>query len=133
VVRSTIAAVSHSTAITEAVFLDTQVFETASFNLGSTTFAAFTKHLETGRLRLITTDVTVGEIRARIEKTVAVEVSAHRQFRNRARVLRSCTLPAVVLALAQFDEGAIITNLRTTFDEFLKQHEVDVVQAGEQK
>ena len=50
-----------SRGIAEAVFLDTQAFEAASFNFSSASFAALNKYRETGRLRLVLTDITVAE------------------------------------------------------------------------
>ena len=121
-----------STAIPEAVFLDTHVFDAASFNFKSTPFAALTKHLDSGRLRLLMTDITVGEVRARIGKDVAKEVTAHNAFRKQARTLRSCSLPAAAGAVAELDEGAIAADLCKAFDNFLEQHKADILDTSEQ-
>ena len=52
------------------IFLDTQVFEAASFNFKTTTLASLEEQVEKGTVRLILTDITVREVKARIEKTV---------------------------------------------------------------
>ncbi len=121
-----------STAIPEAVFLDTQVFEGASFNFTSTSFAALSKHLESGRLRLVITDITIAEVRARIEKAVARELAAHGEFRKHARVLRSSSLPEVAGVLVELDAAAVTKSLREAFDEYLDQNKAEIIDTSEQ-
>jgi PIN domain-containing protein len=107
--------------IAEAVFLDTQVFEAASFNFESAPFAALAKHLETGRLRLVLTDITVAEVRAHIVEAVDRELKAHRAFRQQARVLRSAGVEA---ALGELDAAAAVKSVSGAFDAFIAHAEV---------
>ena len=110
-----------SRGIAEAVFLDTQAFEAASFNFSSASFAALNKYRETGRLRLVLTDITVAEVRRRISEAVDREVKAHRAFRQQARVLKTAGLEAT---LGELDAAAIVKTVTDAFDAFLTNAEV---------
>src|SRR5690349_18704293 len=104
-----------STAIPEAVFLDAQAFEAASFNFKTSAFMALKRHRASGRLRLVIPDITVAEVHARIEKNVRREASAHQKFRKEARVLRSSGGAGVKGALADLDADAIVKELQNSF------------------
>ena len=110
-----------SRAIAEAVFLDTQAFEAASFNFASASFAALNKHRETGRLRLVLTDITVAEVRRRITEAVDREIKAHRTFRQQARVLKTA---GIEITLNELDAAAIVKSLSDAFDAFLTNAEI---------
>ena len=51
------------------IFLDTQVFEGASFNFKTTTLVSLDEQVQKGNVRLVLTDITVKEVKARIENT----------------------------------------------------------------
>jgi hypothetical protein len=114
-----------SDAIPEAVFLDAQAFENASFNFASKQLTALKKHLESGRLRLVITDITVSEVKSRIAKTVANEVAAQKKFSKVARILRSSETGRSVLT--ELDEGKIVKELVDAFDQFLAEHKADLI------
>jgi hypothetical protein len=114
-----------SNAIPEAVFLDAHAFENASFNFASKQFTALKKHLESERLRLVITDITVAEVKSRIRKNVVNEVFAHKKFTKAARVLRSSETGRNVLN--ELDKDAIVKELVDAFDQFLDEHEADVI------
>src|SRR5438045_236949 len=102
-----------STAIPEAVLLDAQAFENASFNFASKTFKALKRHLQLGRLRLVITDITVAEVKSRIAKNVEKEVAAHTKFAKVARVFRSSPLAAG--AVANLEAPRIIMAMHKAF------------------
>jgi hypothetical protein len=114
-----------SNAIPEAVYLDAQAFENASFNFASKQFTALKKHLESGRLRLIITDITVAEVKSRTAKNIAKEVAAHEKFAKAARVLRSSETGRNVLST--LDKDAIVKELLGGFDQFLHEHKADMI------
>jgi hypothetical protein len=116
-----------STAIPEALFLDTQVFVATGFNFKSSQFAAMRAHLSAGRLRMVTTDITVREVKARIAIAVHEELARHSTFRKGARVVRNSLLPAVVVSLAKLDEKQVVDDLCGQFQEFLKETKAEVV------
>jgi hypothetical protein len=76
-----------------AIFLDTQVFEAASFNFKMTALASLEEQVQKGTVRLIITDITVREVKGRIEKTVIAQLEGITKFKRNARVLRSSSLP----------------------------------------
>lgn len=59
--------------IVETVSLDTQVFVATGFGFNGKSFEALKQRLAEGRLRLVMTEITVQEVKARIRQTIAEE------------------------------------------------------------
>ena len=108
------------------IFLDTQVFEAASFNFKTTTLASLEEQVEKGTVRLILTDITVLEVKARIEKTVLAQLEGFKKFKRNARVLRSSTLPEVKAAL-DLDDKSVIADLQQQFDGFIQRTKAEII------
>jgi hypothetical protein len=119
------------TTIPENVFLDTEVFVSASFNFATKSFVALKEHLDSGRLKLILVDTTVAEIKARIKKHVEAEVAELKKAQKGARVLRSSLHPGAVAISTKPDAVAIAAEVTTRFEglvigaEILLAHDVD--------
>lgn len=88
-------------AIPEAVFLDTQVYEAHKFNLNSTTFKALRRHLESGRLKLVTSDITISEVGAHIELHVRREIAVLEKTQKDLGVLRGSELDGLRTSIPQ--------------------------------
>ena len=116
-------------AIVEHISLDTQVFVATSFNFGSKVFEALKKHLATGRLALVMTDVTVMEVKSRIKQSVAAELLRQREFINESRVLHNSNLPQVETALEKLDPDAVGQELCDQFDTFLEETKAEIIEA----
>ncbi len=108
------------------IFLDTQVFEAVSFNFETTALVSLLEQVDKGNIRLILTDVTVLEVKARIEKTVLAQLELLKKFKREARVLRSSRLPEVKAAL-DLDEKNVIGDLQQQFDEFIGRAKAEIV------
>ena len=108
------------------IFLDTQVFEAASFNFKTTTLVSLQEQVEKGTIRLILADITVLEVKARIEKTVLAQLEGLRKFKRNARVLRSSTLSEVKAAL-DLDEKSAIADLQQQFEEFIQRTKAEII------
>ena len=108
------------------IFLDTQVFEGVSFNFKTTTLVSLQEQVEKGNVRLVLTDITIREVKARIEKTVLAQLEGFQKFKHNARVLRSSLLPEVKAALG-VDEKHVIADLRQQFDEFLQRTKAEII------
>src|SRR5687767_1254881 len=106
-----------STAIVEFVFLDAQAYEAASFNFKSKHFTTLAKHLESGRLKLVITDITKSEVHARIEKNVERDLAALQNFQKSARVLRSAPLPQSVAVFKELEHDKVAKSIHEEFDE----------------
>ncbi len=100
------------------VFLDTQVFVAASFNFSSAPFQALLKHFQSGRLRLLTTDVTLSEAGSNIVEEVQKEVILQAGFIKKARLLKSVSLPEAVASVTPINPDAAIQNLSAAFETF---------------
>ena len=108
------------------IFLDTQVFEAASFNFKTTTLVSLEEQVEKGTVRLILTDITVLEVKARIEKTVLAQLEGFKKFKRNARVLRSSRLSEVKAAL-DLDEKNVIADLHQQFEEFIQRTKAEII------
>ena len=108
------------------IFLDTQVFEAASFNFKTTTLVSLEEQVEKGTVRLILTDITVLEVKARIEKTVLAQLEGFKKFKRNARVLRSSTLSEVKAAL-DVDEKNVIADLHQQFEKFIQRTKAEII------
>lgn len=78
-----------SQGIVEYVYLDAQAYEGESFNFSSKHFTILTKHLTSGRLKLVITDITRSEVHARIDKNLETDFTAVKNLQKNSRVLRS--------------------------------------------
>jgi hypothetical protein len=116
-----------STVIPEALFLDTEVFENASFSFKTQQFSSLKRHLSSGRLRLVTTDITVAEIKARIGERVEAATLAHQVFRRNARVLRSSSLADVAATLIDLSPDKIAADLHAALARFMRANDTAVV------
>ena len=110
----------------DPIFLDTQVFEEASFNFKTTRLVSLEEQVEKGNVRLILTDITVLEVKARIEKTVLAQFEGFKQFKHNARVLRSSTLSQVKAAL-DLDKKNVIADLHQQFEEFIQRTKAEII------
>ena len=108
------------------IFLDTQVFEAASFNFKTTTLVSLEEQVKKGTARLILTDITVLEVKARIEKTVLAQFEGFKKFKRSARVLRSSTL-SEVKAVLDLDATSVMVDLQQQFDEFIQRTKAEII------
>lgn len=115
----------------EVVFLDTQVFDSAGFNLDSKNFAALTKHLESKRLKLLLTDITRSEIASRIEKNVRKDVEAHDKLKKSARVIHKSADPKIAPIFDDLDPVGISGELNSVVKAFLDKYEIETLDATE--
>jgi hypothetical protein len=102
------------------VFLDTQVFVATSFNFNTSAFLALLKHFQSGRLRLLMTDVTMSEIRSNIAEEVHKEIALQLAFIKKARFLKSASLPEAVASVTPMDPDVIAQNLYAAFETFMQ-------------
>lgn len=102
------------------VFLDTQVFVAASFNFNSAPFQALLKHFESGRLRLLMTDVTLSEVGSNIAEEVQKEIALHAGFMKKARFLKSASMPEAAASVTTLNPDTIIQNLSAAFETFTR-------------
>ena len=108
------------------IFLDTQVFEAASFNFKTTTLVSLEEQVEKGTVRLILTDITIREVKARVEKTILAQLEGFKKFKRNARVLRSSRLSEMKAAL-DLDERDVIADLQQQFDEFIQRTRAEII------
>jgi hypothetical protein len=113
-----------------AIFLDTQVFDAASFNFKTTVLVSVVEEAKKGTIRLVLTDITVQEVRARIEKNVTEEFGLLRKFKTKARVVRSSHLAEAKMAL-ELDEKDVIADLHRQFEKFLKESNTEIIDTSE--
>jgi predicted nucleic acid-binding protein len=117
-------------AVPEVVFIDTQVFVAVGFSFKNRTFNALQEHLASGRLRLVLTDITVREVKARIRKSVTEELANHKKFRKETHVLWNSSRSDVIGVLIAVKPQAVIDELFGAFDRFLAEANAEILQVN---
>ena len=114
------------------VFLDAQVYEGNSFNYTNTAFRSLIEQLESKRLHLVTTDITVRETMVGIENNLKHDLAKVRKAVRDARVLRNCDVPDVGTALAALDVDRIVAHVQKEFTDFLAKYKAHVIDTSTQ-
>lgn len=115
--------------MTHLVFLDTQAYEMATFNMESAHFQALAKHLESGRLRLVITDITKAEVHRRIEKRCQEELAELTRLRKKTKVLRSAHKIEELGLFSDMGLDRVSCRLHRALDAFLDKHRAIVIAA----
>ncbi|HVI09024.1 MAG TPA: PIN domain-containing protein [Candidatus Binatia bacterium] len=113
--------------IVETISIDTQVFVATGYGFTGKSFQSLKKHLASGRLRLVMTDITVREVHARIEQSVAEALLRHREFVKKASALFNSSIPAVKASVTKFDPKVVAKDLCDQFDSFLTDVKAEIV------
>ena len=111
------------------VFLDTQAFEAESFNTQSTHFETLAKHLKSGRLKLVATDITRTEVHGRIDSVCKEEIASLRKIKQKSRVLRSAHKIQELGLFCDLHLDSAQMNLHRAVDRFLDEHDATVIEA----
>ena len=106
----------------EFVYLDTQAYDAASYNFAGTRFKALTKHLESGRLKLVITDITKAEVRHRIKVNLDKELASLKKFERGARLLRSANRIEGLGLFLNLDSDKVTQRMHDAFGTFLREH-----------
>ena len=104
------------------VYLDTACYEAECYDFTGTRLRALAKHLESGRLRLITTDITKAEVTRRIADNIQTELASFRKLERRARTLRVARRLAHTDPFLNLDAAILARKLHDAFEEFLRTH-----------
>ena len=121
-----------STSRVEYVYLDTASYEAASYDFTGTRLKALTKHLESGRLMLITTDITKAEVRRRIADNLRGEIASLRKWERGARTLRTVSRCGQIGLLVDLDATKLAQRLYDVFETFLRTHRSICIEATKQ-
>jgi hypothetical protein len=111
----------------ETISIDTQVFVATGYGFTGKPFQSLKKHLASGRLKLVMTDITVREVHVRIEQSVAEELLRHREFVNKASALFNSSIPGVKASVTKFDPKVVAKDLCDQFDSFLTNVKAEIV------
>jgi hypothetical protein len=71
------------------VFIDTSIFISSNYQYGTASFNALKDAIAKGRARLLISDVTVEEIKARVNEDVSNAITAIKKARNPSKILRN--------------------------------------------
>lgn len=112
---------------TTNVFIDTQAFEAGNFNFKSNTLCELVRLADAGEVSVFITTVTKKEIEGHIRKHMRNATTAHKKFRDEARILRNLPNIPQFAAFNDFDENAAAEKLLSGFEDFLKQAKVTVL------
>jgi hypothetical protein len=117
--------------VVETISLDTQVFVATGFGFSGKSFEALKKHLASGRLSLVMTDIAVREVKSRIKQSVAAELANQRKYVSEASALFNSSLPDVQAGLKKLDSDVVSKDLCDQFDAFLRQTKARIINAGD--
>lgn len=101
---------------TKFVFIDTQAFRRARFDWNGRSLSKLVEFAKQGQLRLLVTDVTVGEVKSQIQELLA---EANSSIIKHSGILEQ--LGASVAIDRVRDQVTALGTLEAAFDEFLKR------------
>jgi hypothetical protein len=101
---------------TKYVFIDTQAFRKARFHWSGRLLSKVAEFAKQGQLRLLVTDVTVGEVKSQLEELVT---EANSSLLKHAGMLEQ--LGASVAIERVRDQAAALSALAAAFDQFLRE------------
>jgi hypothetical protein len=110
---------------TKNVFIDTQVFDAAKLNFGSTAIRELVKLADAKFIRVFLTSITAAEIRAHITERIHEASAQLKRLRKEAYVLKNVAAGASIIA--DFDETAALAELLAKFDKFIASANVNVL------
>lgn len=99
------------------VFIDTSEFVRLSFAFNSGVLEILAKH---PRIRLILSEVVVSEVRSHLDKAAAESVRLHKQFSDKARVLRNLGGQHFAHFFDRFVASDVAKSLIAAFENFLQ-------------
>ena len=109
------------------IFLDTAVFVEANFNYSSKRFRALASFGARGLIQVLLTDLTVREIRAKLEEAVKHSLPAVKP----KSILKNSTLPEIKKRLNLIEQEALekelLEELWNQFEQFLKDANVKIL------
>src|SRR5262245_40776132 len=118
--------------ISEYVFLDTQVFVRFWFQYDGTAFKALTDLISKDRLKLVVTNIVVGEVQANIERAVRSAFNAHKKFTTQeGRVLAGSEVAGVADKVKWFKRDDVIADLQKQFQKFLSDNNAIIVETDD--
>jgi PIN domain len=114
---------------TRNVFIDTEAFDSASLNFGSTALQELTKLAQAGKIHVFLTSVTVGEINEHIGAATRQAAKAVKEFRRQAPVLYGLAgLPFHSIFKGKgLDVAHVEKQLHERFGKFLKDARVTLL------
>lgn len=116
---------------TDVVFIDTEVHVAAGFGYVRGRLQKLAQLCSSGRLRLVTTDVTTREVEAKIQERVAVATSALKRFRDQGGLLRNIRGNPFAGAFAGFNEDTLTGDLVAQLADFHSLAQATTLSAAE--
>ena len=101
---------------TKYVFVDTQAFRKARFDWNGRSLKKLTEFANQGQLRLLVTDVTIGEVKSQLQELLT---EANSSLNKHSGILEQ--LGASVAVDRVRDQATALRTLEAAFDEFLKR------------
>lgn len=113
------------------IFLDTQVFYSNNFNFGRTAFKELVGRVETDRVRVVLTSITVREVKRHIHARVKDASKLVDKVRKDLRILESSSVPEVSVRARRLDGDAVTVEIICQFDKFLQQSRAVVLDCND--
>lgn len=112
---------------TTNVFIDTEVFDRHKLDFNSPQMRRIIRLATANEMKLILTDVTIGEIKSHINKTAAASASQLSQLRRINRVVRDVIGEEKLSEMSAFTEDVLTSRLKENLNKFLTETKAEVV------
>lgn len=116
-----------SDSVIRNVYLDTSVFRKASFNFHSKRFQSLLHLSREEKIFLKITDVNIHEIHSQIRLLLGAAQQEHNQFRKKAYILRSVSIPEIRDLVCSFEFEKYEADLVSQVTDFLLQAKVETI------
>jgi hypothetical protein len=115
---------------TNVVFIDTEAYVAAKFNYGGGNLKRLADLGASGRLRLLSTDVTAREVESNIREATSAAIAALKRFRDKGSLFRNLPDAEFACAFAEYDEKAIAESLIEQARRYAASGRFTTVEAG---
>jgi hypothetical protein len=106
---------------TSLVFLDTQVFVSSNFMYSSGKLKKLLDLSQSGRIRPVTTEITVNEIKANIADQVDIASSVLQRVRDKGRILENALDPSFENIFENYNAQNVLEDLTGQLDKYFRE------------
>lgn len=117
--------------IARNVFVDSSVVIGKNYRYSHSLFAALSQAISSGRIKLLTTDVTIEEVKAHIDRDIDVATQAVKKCRSSAKILRNISELGESVIFNEIDRASCRKTLHAQFEEFLSVNNAEMVPVSE--
>jgi hypothetical protein len=112
---------------TRNIFIDTGYFDSTNYDFEKTALKELVKHVKNGKAKVFLTSVTVGEMRAHLNRGVKEANTALKKFRKEGQILYNIPELPIHGAFVKLDTQDVTRRLQAKMDTFLKEASIEIL------